>query len=118
MRCVHDETSQWLGAVFALLTCLLSGCVTDNAIRLRVSGTPGAAFTARYHVRSMQGEVSTAVPADGAGEVLDVSGKDFGCDIRKSDRTADLTAELVAGGKPLFRAQSARWHTGREDFAK
>jgi hypothetical protein len=100
------KLSQRLCAGFAVFTCLLAGCVTDNSMRLRVSGTPGAAFTARYHVRSMQGEVSTAVPSDGAGDVLEVSGKDFGCDISKADRSADLTAELVARRKPLFRAQA------------
>jgi hypothetical protein len=100
------KAPQWLSIAFALATCFFAGCVTDNAIRLRVSGPPGAAFTAHYHSRGMQGDVSTTVPSDGVGEVLDITGEDFGCDISKADRNADLTAELVARGKILFRAQA------------
>jgi hypothetical protein len=68
------KASRWLPGTFALLTCIFAGCVADNAMRLSVSGTPGAAFTAHYRVGAMQGEVSSDIKAD-SSEVLEVSGK-------------------------------------------
>ena len=47
------------------------------------------------------------VPAhvgDGVAEIVELSGKDFTCDFRKSDRNADLTVELVTSDKGKFSA--------------
>src|SRR4030095_7596928 len=97
-----------LSIIIAALALGAPGCSTPKSTSLLVGGPAGTLFTVNYKAGTFSGTVSSTTKA-GPSSVLaiDVRGKDFECDIAKGDRAADLSAELVQGGKPVFRAEAA-----------
>ena len=90
----------------AAMTFLFCGCGTTTSTGLRVSGTPNAPFTARYRAGSLSGDISTDTKAGSPSTILEMPAGEFSCDVSKKDPAAHLTAEIMQGGKSVFRAEA------------
>jgi len=94
-----------LGLATAALILMVGGCGTTNTA-IRVSGTPGAQFTAQYRAGALSGSVTTVTPAGGPATVLEMPGRGLTCDVSKKDRSAQLAVEIRQGGQTVFRAEA------------
>jgi hypothetical protein len=102
------NTIQVLGIVSAATLLLVSGCRTTTSTALAVSATPSTPFTAQYRVGEFSGDVSAVAKAGLPVKVFQFETSDLGltCDISKAEKSAHLTAEIIRGGKPVFRAEA------------
>lgn len=108
-----------LSLVTAALTLVASGCGTTNT-SLQVAATPGAQFTAQYRAGAHSGTVTTITQAEGPATVLEMSGREFTCDVSKQDPATPLTVEIKQAGKVVYRAEAPAgtkgirvWHSRR-----
>ena len=95
---------QWVSMGVAAIS-LAGGCVSRKSTGLQISGTPGALFTAKYSTDALSGTVKS-VATERPSQVIDVTGKNFTCDVSKQDRAASLTAEVLQRGKTVYRAEA------------
>ena len=94
-------------AVFVLMLAA-TGCSSLSptaTTSVRVRGTPGAEFTVSYSARSLSGAISTQLQSTPA-TVLEISGRNFSCELAKKDSAADLVVEILEGGATVFEAKA------------
>jgi len=89
----------------ALSILALTGCQSTPMTTLRVSGTPGAAFTAHYRSGTLEGTVATEA-AESPSIVLETRGGRFEAEVSKKDPATELTVEIRKGSRTVFQATS------------
>jgi hypothetical protein len=105
------KTAQFILLIAAGLA-LVIGCSAINkkpgSTSLRISGTPGAAFTAKYTTGDQWFVVHSIVQTNWPSSVLlrVMPGKAFACDVSKKDPEDMLALEVLHGNEPVFRADA------------
>ena len=87
------------------LILVVGGCAATNTT-VRISGTPGAEFTAQYQAGTHSGSVTTSMSAGGPGIALEMPGRDLTCDVSKTERSSQLILEIRQAGQTVFRAEA------------
>ena len=102
------KTIQILAIASTATFFLVAGCSTTTSTALAVSATPSTPFTAQYRVGEFSGDASAVAKAGRPVKVFQFETADpaVTCDVSKAEKSAHLTAEIIRGGKPVFRAEA------------
>lgn len=81
---------------------------TTSSAALAVSATPSTPFSVQYRVGEFSGDASAVAKAGRPVKVFqfETTNPAVTCDVSKAEKAAHLTAEIIRGGKPVFRTEA------------